>query len=65
MPETTLKLFFQQARGRDDVMFLLRGWTPPNFAATGQKIKQLMAEAGGLDINVAIDPYPFRTYRIK
>lgn len=65
MPKQTIKTLFQQARGRADVLFLVRGWTPPHFTIVTQTLKQLMVDAGGMDINVAIDPYPFRSYHIK
>lgn len=65
MPDTTLKTLFAQGLGRDDVLFVFRGWKPPNFVAMGQKVKQLMNEAGGFEINVVIDPYPFRNYKVK
>lgn len=65
MPEADLKNLFAQGRGRADVLFVLRGWKPPAFVALAQKVKRLMMDAGGLDINVVIDPYPFRTYNVK
>lgn len=65
MPDTTLKHYFQQAKGRDDVLFVLRGWKPPNFTVVGQKLKQLLYDAEAFETNVVIDPYPFRTYKVK
>jgi conjugal transfer pilus assembly protein TraW len=65
MPETDLKALFQQGRGREDVTFVLRGWMPPHFTAVAGRVRNLMREAGGDDINVVIDPFPFRAYRVS
>lgn len=64
MPDSTLKSLFAAAREREDVLFVVRGWTPPNFTRVLQKVRSLFPDPTLSDVNVVIDPYPFRVYKV-
>ncbi len=65
MPESTLRALFAQGRSREDVLFVVRGWQPPYFTKVMQKIRSYFPDQEVSDVNVVIDPYPFRVYQVS
>lgn len=64
MPEHALRPLLEQARERNDVVFYLRGWTPPKLVDVMRRVHEI---AGSADypVPVLIDPYAFHAYDIQ
>lgn len=64
MPEQVIRSYFEQAAGRDDIVFVVRGWKPPHFTPLLQKLISLMPSEEN-QANVIIDPNLYREYQVK
>lgn len=64
MPEQVLRSYFEQAAGRDDIVFVVRGWKPPHFTPLLRKLISLMPSEEK-QANVIIDPNLYRQYKVK
>ncbi|NCA89630.1 MAG: hypothetical protein EOM92_12175 [Gammaproteobacteria bacterium] len=64
MPDAALKALLEQARGRDDVVFYLRGWQPPKLQAVFAHLHRLI-DLEKNPVIVLIDPHPFKDYQIQ
>lgn len=64
MPEDVLRSYFEQAAGRDDIVFVVRGWKPPHFTPLLRKLISLMPSEEE-QANVIIDPNLYRQYQVK
>jgi len=64
MPDAALKSLLEQARGRDDVVFYLRGWQPPDLSAVFAHLHRLI-DLEKTPVIVLIDPHPFKDYQIQ
>ena len=64
MPDAVLKSLLEQARGRDDVVFYLRGWQPPHLRAVYEHLHRLI-DLEQASVVVLIDPHPFKDYQIQ
>lgn len=63
MPEHTLKQLFAQGAGNPRIVFLLRGWQPPDLQGLFARIAQLLPEKSAQPL-VQIDPAAFRQFDI-
>ena len=64
MPEGTLRALFSQAKGRADVLFVVRGWFPPDIAGMINRLAALMPDRANL-ANVVVHPELFRVYNVQ
>ncbi len=63
MTDASLKDLFKSGAGRDDVVYLLRGWNPPNLYGLFAKVRELFT--GEPEPNISIQPYFFKHLRIE
>lgn len=64
MPDYTLRPLFEQARDRNDVVFYLRGWKPPNLLDVVRRVHEI-AGASDYPVPVLVDPYAFQAYDVQ
>ncbi len=60
MPDGSLRDLFGEARGRQDVQFVLRGWD--DLPGLGKRLQEMM---GKETINIVVHPELFRGYKIE
>ena len=63
MPEGTLRSYFSQAWDDRGVVFVIRGWEPPNFSKIVEGIRKLQPSMD-MPPNVIIDPNLYREYDV-
>jgi Type-F conjugative transfer system pilin assembly protein len=70
IPVDRLARIMRSAHGRDDVLFIYRGWTPPSFEPIIQHLGGGVRAISGVDTtpswlpSAQIDPLPYRAYNI-
>lgn len=69
MPSRSLKALFAEANGRDDIVFLIRGWTPPHYTKVIREIYMAMGWDGKskklpYQVNLTIEPRLFKAYKV-
>lgn len=63
MPEGTLKSYFSQSWDDPGIVFVLRGWQPPNLNGILSRIKKLQA-GPEMPPNVIVDPNLYQQYEV-
>ncbi|RMD68183.1 MAG: hypothetical protein D6819_10000 [Gammaproteobacteria bacterium] len=64
MPEGALKDLFAQGAGRGDVVFVVRGWDPPDILGLVKRLHALFPEKGEPP-NVAVHPALFEAFHVE
>lgn len=64
MPSDLVEALYRDAGERDDVVFLLRGWKPPDIAASLRPFVVAAQKAGSMAAT-GFDPQAFTTYRVS
>lgn len=64
MPERTLRALLNQGSGRDDTMFVLRGWSPPNMQGVLERLAP-MIDKREAPPTVMFHPEAFRLYKVS
>ncbi|RMD69022.1 MAG: hypothetical protein D6819_08005 [Gammaproteobacteria bacterium] len=64
MPEGALRSLFEQGAGRSDVVFVVRGWDPPDIMGLVKRLHALFPEKGAPP-NVAVHPALFEAFHVE